>query len=82
MSMSEAFVPRTTEPDDAPAAAEPGPGAPGIPLPEEPDILPDATDQSEDAVENDTAGAAVEDPPFRTPVPGESLTPDQLDERN
>jgi hypothetical protein len=82
MSMSEAFVPRTTEPDDAPAAAEPGPGAPGTPLSEEPDILPDAADQSDDAAESSTDGAAVQDPPFRTPVPGESLSPDELDERH
>jgi hypothetical protein len=82
MSMSEAFVPRTTEPDDAPAAAEPGPGAPGAPLTEEPDILPDATEQAEHSGDDAADGAAVEDPPFRTPAPGDSLTPDELDERH
>jgi hypothetical protein len=82
MSMSEAFVPRTTEPDDAPAAAEPGRGAPGAPLSEEPDILPDAIEQSEEPGDDAADDVAAEDPPFRTPVPGESLTPDELDERH
>ena len=78
MSMSEPFLPNSSEPDDTLAAAEPGPGAPGTPLPERPDVLPEAPGQSDD----DSADAAAsEDPPFRTPEPAERLTASDLEDR-
>lgn len=78
MSMSEPFIPNLSERDDARAAAEPGPGAPGIPLTEEPDVLPADSEQ-----DNDGADEVVpqNDLPFRTPERGERLTATELDDR-
>jgi hypothetical protein len=47
MSMSEPLVPHPTDHDETPAAAEPGPGAPGTPQAEEPDVLPDTADEDD-----------------------------------
>jgi hypothetical protein len=79
MSMSEPLVPHPTDHDETPAAAEPGPGAPGTPQAEEPDVLPDTAD------EDDTQSAPVtpqSDPPFRTPDPGDRLTASDLDDES
>lgn len=76
-------MPKISQPDDAPAAAEPGPGAPGTPSPEEPDILPDSADESEGAAgsNHEIDPEALRDPPFRTPAPGEHLTAEELKDR-
>jgi hypothetical protein len=79
MSMSEPFLPHDPATDDDLAAAEPGPGAPGTPLTEEPDVLPDA--EAEPHVEA-APEVPADDPPFRTPQPGESLTVEELEERS
>jgi hypothetical protein len=71
MSMSEPLIPRITDPENAPTAAEPGPAAPGTPLAEEPDVRPDGTDHTES---DPVSPAEDDDPPFRTPNPGERLT--------
>jgi len=73
MSMSDPLLPHSSHDDDRTVAAEPG--GEGAPLPqadEEPDVLTGA---------DENAGSDArprEDPPFRTPVAGDSLTPDQL----
>jgi len=74
MSMSEPLLPHpANDDDDRTVAAEPG--GEGAPLPastEEPDVLPGSDEgDSSDAV-------APEDPPFRTPAAGDSLTAEQL----
>jgi hypothetical protein len=81
MSMSDPLLPNPTESEseNAPAAAEPGPAAPGTPLTEEPDVLPDAQDDSE---ADDVSPAAPENPPFRTPEAGERLTASDLEDRS
>jgi hypothetical protein len=79
MSMSEPLLPKPNEHDDAPAAAEPGPGAPGVPLTEEPDVLP--AEGEPDAEEGDIGEVDLDDPPFRTPEPGDRLSADELDDR-
>jgi hypothetical protein len=86
MSMAEPFLPSTPDYDNAPAAAEPGPGAPGVPAPEEPDILPgaaaEASEASEESRETSEASATEQDDVhFRTPVAGERLTADELEDR-
>lgn len=78
MSMSEPFVPKLSEHNDAPAAADPGPGASGNAATEEPDILPDAPNQPE----QDGVSEATQNPPFRTPEPGDRLTAAELKERD
>ncbi len=73
MSMSEPLLPHPAQDDDRTVAAEPGgEGAPAPESPEEPDVLtgPDQTDD---------AGADTRpNPLFRTPVPGDSLSADEL----
>ncbi|WP_159084896.1 hypothetical protein [Planctomonas deserti] len=82
MSMSEPLLPHSARDDERVAAAEPG--GEGAPLPgadEEPDVLPDAEEHA--AAQNDapddatTSARPRQDPPFRTPVRGDSLTPDR-----
>jgi hypothetical protein len=76
MSMSEPLIPKTGPHDEAPGA-EPGPGAPGTPPSEEPDVLPE-----EPPVEGEAAGEIPQDdPPFRTPLPGDRITADELEDR-
>jgi hypothetical protein len=81
MSMSEPLLPASTESEKAPAAAEPGPAAPGTPLTEDPDVLPDASGEQEEEVDR-TLDDEQDDPPFRTPDPGERLTASDLEERS
>ena len=83
MSMSEPLLPHPARDDEGVAAAEPG--GEGAPLPgadEEPDVLPGAEEHAtaqSDAPDDATTNARPrQDPPFRTPVPGDSLTPDRL----
>jgi hypothetical protein len=76
MSMSEPLLPKPAERNDSPAAAEPGPGAPGTPSTEAPDVLPDTAEESS-AVEQE--GTPQSDPPFRTPDPGDRLTASDLE---
>ena len=64
MSMAEPFLPR---PSDADAEPEVG-------VPDEPDVLPSAEDEPKEE------GSEPGDTPFRTPLPGQRLTADQLDE--
>jgi hypothetical protein len=78
MSMSEPFTPATNDVESAPAAAEPGPGAPGVPVDEEPDVLPGSEPADDELSLN---AAARSDTPFRTPTPGDSLTADELEDR-
>lgn len=80
MSMSEPLMPNTSEHDRSPAAAEPGPGAPGTPSPEEPDILPDAPSQSDEDGDED-GDVELGNPPFRTPEPGDRLTAEDLNDQ-
>jgi hypothetical protein len=80
MSMSEPLVPHASESENPPAAAEPGPAAPGTPLTEDPDVLPDASGEQEDE-EDHTSDGERENPPFRTPDPGERLTATDFEER-
>ena len=77
MSMSEPLTPKRSDVEDvdAPAAAEPGPAAPGSPAPEEPDILPNLTPEPDENVE-----VSDRETVFRTPVAGERLTADELEE--
>jgi hypothetical protein len=89
MSMFEPLLPKSDDHDSAPAAAEPGPGAPGVPDAEEPDVLPENTEDTEHVEDSENAhddapgpGGAHGDSPFRTPRPGESLSVDELDDRN
>jgi hypothetical protein len=78
MSMFEALTPHPDDADrdGAPAAAEPGPHAPGVPAPEEPDVLPNRN--PDDGEAPDVSGRET---PFRTPTPGESLTVEELERR-
>jgi hypothetical protein len=78
MSMSEPLTPHGDDDHPTPAAADPGTGAPGTPLDEEPDILPD-TESVDD--EQSLNNKALKDTPFRSPEPGKSLTADQLEDR-
>jgi hypothetical protein len=67
------LLPSSGDPEDTTVAAEPGWGGPRPQFSEEPDqVLGDETDESlEDAVGD-------ERPPFRTPTPGDSLSPEDL----
>jgi hypothetical protein len=77
MSMFEALTPHPVDGrDGAPAAAEPGPHAPGEPTPEEPDILPNLRPDDSEAPH-----ISGRETPFRTPTPGESLTVEELEKR-
>ncbi|MFD3443570.1 hypothetical protein ACFDTO_03090 [Microbacteriaceae bacterium 4G12] len=82
MSMSEPLLPHPAQDDEGIAAAEPG--GEGAPLPgsdDEPDVLPGADEHrtADDAANDDGTGVRPrQDPPFRTPVPGDSLSPDRL----
>jgi hypothetical protein len=72
MSMIDPLLPHPDNASDRTAAAEPGPGGPQPEAPEEPDVLPG---------DDDTAAPQPELPaetPFRTPVPGERLHPEDL----
>lgn len=90
--MFEPLLPKSDDHDSAPAAAEPGPGAPGVPEAEEPDVLPENTEDTEhledtenahdDARGSDDAHSTHGNSPFRTPRPGESLSVDELDDRS
>ncbi|MBF4574259.1 hypothetical protein ITJ64_17245 [Herbiconiux sp. VKM Ac-1786] len=62
MSMSESFVPIMSDRDEAPAASDPGPGAPGTDAPA--DLEQPATEAEQTGVP-----AATQNPPFRTPDP-------------
>lgn len=79
--MSEPMNPGTSEADQAPAAAEPGPGAPGRPVPEEPDILPGATSPATDDDADEPRDVELGNPPFRTPVPGDRVEATDLDDQ-
>ncbi|MFC0680849.1 hypothetical protein ACFFGH_23710 [Lysobacter korlensis] len=72
MSMSEPLLPHPHADSDRTAAAEPGAGGPESSAPEEPDVLPETADAAEPQ-----PGLPAETP-FRTPVPGERLHPDDL----
>jgi hypothetical protein len=65
MSMSEPFVPILSDRDEAPAASDPGPGAPGGGTPADLEDSPTAAEQSGSA-------PATQNPPFRTPEPGDA----------
>jgi hypothetical protein len=74
--MSEPLLPSPAHPaqdDDRTVAAEPG--GEGAPLPrsdEDPDVITGAGEPDADGARS------RQDPPFRTPAAGDSLTPDQL----
>ena len=78
MSMSEPLLPHPAQDDEGVVAAEPG--GEGAPLPssdEEPDVRPGAEEGG--TAENEAAAARPRpDPPFRTPVAGDSLSPERL----
>ena len=85
MSMSEPLLPHPAQDDEGIPAAEPG--GEGAPLPasqEEPDVLPGAPGAADDgaaesdAADDDAAERPRQDPPFRTPVAGDSLSPERL----
>ena len=86
MSMSEPLLPHPAQDDEGVVAAEPG--GEGAPLPgsdEEPDVLPGAHEDGAaegDALNDDADVSGTvrsrKDPPFRTPVAGDSLSPDRL----
>ncbi|HEY8590144.1 MAG TPA: hypothetical protein VIL55_11390 [Naasia sp.] len=72
--MAEPFVPATSSNEsERTPAAEPGPGAPEPEAPEEPDVLEAG---AEEGVTSDDA--AARETPFRTPTPGDKLSPDEL----
>ena len=73
MSMSEPLLPHLGAESERTAAAEPGPGAPAPAAPEEPDVLPGGP-----ADENEPTPELPESTPFRRPVPGERLHPEDL----
>jgi hypothetical protein len=76
MSMAEPFLPAgRLGHQDRSAAAEPGPGGPTPLAPEEPDVLPGASDPAEKA----NAPALPTETAFRTPTPGERLHPEDLE---
>jgi hypothetical protein len=92
MSMAEPFLPSTPDSDNAPAAAEPGPGGyrarPARVRRELPGAAAEASEESEEseASEESTETSEVsateqDDVPFRTPVAGERLTADELEDR-
>ena len=72
MSMIEPLLPHPDNSADRTAAAEPGAGGPDPAAPEEPDVLPGDADPAEPQPE------LPAETPFRTPVPGERLHPDDL----
>ncbi len=72
MSMTDPLLPRPHTRPERIAAAEPGPGAPEPVAPEEPDVLPGAADPTEPQPE------LPAETPFRTPIPGERLHPEDL----
>jgi hypothetical protein len=63
MSMSEPFVPNMSDRDDSPAAADPGPGAPGA-------TAEDGVQDAATEAEQEGVNPATQNPPFRTPEPG------------
>jgi len=69
--------------DDEIVAAEPGRGAPAAGPAEEPDVLTDGAGsrapQDTPASDDPADSPATRDAPFRTPRPGDSLSPDELD---
>lgn len=73
MSTYDPLLPSSGDPADTTVAAEPGSGGPRPQFPEEPDlIVDDETDESlEDALGD-------ERPAFRTPTPGDGLSPEDL----
>ena len=72
MSMSEPLLPHPRNQSDRTAAAEPGPGGPPPAVPEEPDVLPG------DTAEGEPHPDLPAETPFRTPIPGERLHPEDL----
>ncbi len=84
----EPLMPDRGPTDDEIVAAEPGQGAPDSGPTEEPDVLPGAdaegspapqdTPASDDPADSPATAAA----PFRTPAPGDALSPEELQARN
>ncbi len=72
MSMSEPLLPHPRTESDRTAAAEPGAAGPEPATPEEPDVLPGAADAAEPQPE------IPAHTPFRRPVPGQRLHPEEL----
>jgi len=73
MSMFEPLLPHPAQDDDRTVAAEPG--GEGAPLPEadeEPDVLAGADE------DDSTEAPSRQDPPFRTPVAGDTVSAEQL----
>lgn len=83
MSQMEPLTPNRGPVDDEIVAAEPGQGAPGSGPSAEPDVLPAAaaapgppdSPPSDDPADSPATAPAA----FRTPTPGDHLSPDQLD---
>jgi hypothetical protein len=69
MSMSEPFMPQSENDEQAPAAAEPGPGAPGTPVEEEPDVLPGSEPADDELSLNE---AALHDAGANGPASGDA----------
>ena len=72
MSMIEPLLPHPEDRSASTPAAEPGAAGPDPAEPEEPDVLPGEADSAEP---QPTIPAST---PFRTPVPGERLHPQDL----
>jgi hypothetical protein len=77
MSMADPLLPHAGDRSNEIPAAEPGVGAPPAAHEEEPDVLEEAGAAPEREGVDD-----LEDPPFRTPQPGERLTAEELEERS
>lgn len=72
MSMIEPLLPHPEDASASTPAAEPGATGPEPAAPEEPDVL---SEQADPAEPQPTMPAST---PFRTPVPGERLHPEDL----
>jgi hypothetical protein len=75
MSTSETPHPSSGDPDETTVAAEPGSGGPRPEFAEEPDVLV-GSDNSDETIDDNLSD---DRPPFRTPTPGDRLSPGELE---